>query len=109
MLVIHAGEQPRESNGHEVLRTGECPASESFWAVLESRIQWIRSWAEPIACMWRFTESNRITEGFHRKMKLIQRRAYGFATSQTTKSACLPPADDPHNIIEQTSSPFSYV
>ncbi|MFM9225007.1 transposase, partial [Legionella pneumophila] len=31
-----------------------------------------------IACMWRFSKSNGITEGFHRKMKLIQRRAYGF-------------------------------
>ncbi len=31
-----------------------------------------------IACMWRFTKNNGITEGFHRKMKLIQRRAYGF-------------------------------
>jgi len=38
----------------------------------------LRSWAEPIACMWRFTRNNGITEGFHRKMKLIQRRAYGF-------------------------------
>ncbi len=28
--------------------------------------------------MWRFTRNNGITEGFHRKMKLIQRRAYGF-------------------------------
>jgi transposase len=28
--------------------------------------------------MWRFSRSNAITEGFHRKMKLIQRRAYGF-------------------------------
>ncbi len=33
---------------------------------------------EPIAAMWRFRKSNSITEGFHRKMKLIQRRAYGF-------------------------------
>ncbi|HCK0605922.1 TPA: transposase, partial [Legionella pneumophila] len=31
-----------------------------------------------IVRMWRFRESNGITEGFHRKMKLIQRRAYGF-------------------------------
>ncbi|MFM9178640.1 transposase, partial [Legionella pneumophila] len=36
------------------------------------------SWKEEIACMWRFSKSNGITEGFHRKMKLIQRRAYGF-------------------------------
>ena len=28
--------------------------------------------------MWRFTKNNGIIEGFHRKMKLIQRRAYGF-------------------------------
>jgi transposase len=37
----------------------------------------LRSWAQPIACMWRFSRNNGITEGFHRKMKLIQRRAYG--------------------------------
>ncbi|HFF3083262.1 transposase [Legionella pneumophila] len=36
------------------------------------------SWKEEIARMWRFSKSNGITEGFHRKMKLIQRRAYGF-------------------------------
>jgi len=36
------------------------------------------SWKEEIACMWRYTKNNSITEGFHRKMKLIQRRAYGF-------------------------------
>ena len=35
-------------------------------------------WTEEIARMWRFTKNNGITEGFHRKMKLIQRRAYGF-------------------------------
>ena len=28
--------------------------------------------------MWRFTKNNGITEGFHRKMKLIQRLAYGY-------------------------------
>ena len=38
----------------------------------------ITGWIEPIACMWRTTRNNGITEGFHRKMKLIQRRAYGF-------------------------------
>ena len=35
-------------------------------------------WREEVVRMWRFTKSNGITEGFHRKMKLIQRRAYGF-------------------------------
>lgn len=41
-----------------------------------------RSWLAEIAAMWRFTKSNGITEGFHRKMKLIQRRAYGFRNFQ---------------------------
>lgn len=36
------------------------------------------AWREEIVRMWRFTKNNGITEGFHRKMKLIQRRAYGF-------------------------------
>ena len=35
-------------------------------------------WREEIVRMWRFSRNNGITEGFHRKMKLIQRRAYGF-------------------------------
>ena len=35
-------------------------------------------WKDEIVRMWRFTKNNGITEGFHRKMKLIQRRAYGF-------------------------------
>ena len=42
----------------------------------------IRLWFEPIIRMWRFTKSNGITEGFHRKMKLIQRRAYGYRNFQ---------------------------
>jgi transposase len=33
---------------------------------------------DEIGRMRRFTRNNGITEGFHRKMKLIQRRAYGF-------------------------------
>jgi transposase len=40
--------------------------------------QTLARWTEEIARMWRFTRNNGITEGFHRKMKLIQRRAYGF-------------------------------
>ena len=36
------------------------------------------SWKEEIARMFRFSKNNGITEGFHRKMKLIHRRAYGF-------------------------------
>lgn len=40
--------------------------------------QTLARWTEEIVRMWRFTRNNGITEGFHRKMKLIQRRAYGF-------------------------------
>lgn len=36
------------------------------------------SWMEPIVAMWRFSKSNGITEGFHNKMEMISRRAYGF-------------------------------
>ena len=38
----------------------------------------LSSWRDEIARMWRFTRNNGITEGFHTKMELIQRRAYGF-------------------------------
>jgi len=38
----------------------------------------LQNWTEEIVRMWRFTRNNGVTEGFHRKMKLIQRRAYGF-------------------------------
>jgi transposase len=36
------------------------------------------SWSEEIARMWRFTKNNGITEGFHNKMEMISRRAFGF-------------------------------
>lgn len=36
------------------------------------------SWAPEIATMWRFTRNNGITEGFHTKMEVLQRQAYGF-------------------------------
>jgi transposase len=38
----------------------------------------LQQWQEEVVRMWRFTKNNGITEGFHRKMKLIQRQAYGF-------------------------------
>jgi hypothetical protein len=38
--------------------------------------------ADEILRMFVFPYSNGITEGFHRKMKLIQRRAYGFRNFQ---------------------------
>ena len=38
----------------------------------------LSSWLQPIIAMWRFTKSNAITEGFHNKMEMMARRAYGF-------------------------------
>lgn len=38
----------------------------------------LTSWSTEIATMWRFTRNNGITEGFHTKMEVLQRQAYGF-------------------------------
>jgi transposase len=38
----------------------------------------LHSWAEEIVRMWRFSRSNGITEGFHTKMEVLQRQAYGY-------------------------------
>jgi transposase len=38
----------------------------------------LTSWMEPVIAMWRFSKTNGITEGFHNKMEMISRRAYGF-------------------------------
>ena len=40
--------------------------------------QTLASWSQEIVAMWRFTRNNGITEGFHNKMELIHRQAYGF-------------------------------
>ena len=36
------------------------------------------NWIDEIVCMLRYTKNNGFTEGFHNKMKMIVRRAYGF-------------------------------
>ena len=38
----------------------------------------LHAWSAEIVAMWRFTRNNGITEGFHNKMELINRQAYGF-------------------------------
>lgn len=38
----------------------------------------LHSWSEEIMRMWRYGKSNGMTEGFHNKMELIARRAYGY-------------------------------
>jgi transposase len=47
-------------------------------APLETLGDTLLSWSEEIARMWRFTRNNAITEGFHTKMEVLQRQAYGF-------------------------------
>jgi len=42
----------------------------------------LQSWSQEIATMWRFTRNNGITEGFHTKMEVLQRQAYGFRNFQ---------------------------
>ena len=42
----------------------------------------LAAWSEEIVAMWRFTRNNGITEGFHNKMELINRQAYGFRNFQ---------------------------
>jgi len=36
------------------------------------------AWKDEIATMWRFSKNNAITEGFHTKIEVLQRQAYGF-------------------------------
>ena len=52
-----------KASGFEALRT----LGQTLW-----------NWRDEIACMWRFTRNNGITEGFHTKMEMISRRAFGF-------------------------------
>ncbi len=51
---------------------------ESRFSFLNTLGKTLWLWCDEIVRMGRFTKNNGITEGFHRKMKLIQRRAYGF-------------------------------
>ncbi len=50
----------------------------SPWVPLKTFGETLKSWLEPIVRMWRFTKNNGITEGFHTKMEMISRRAFGF-------------------------------
>ena len=38
----------------------------------------LKAWSQEIVAMWRFTRNNGITEGFHTKMEMISRQAFGF-------------------------------
>ena len=61
----------RNSYWKKNLKACSFPYFKTFGKILES-------WEEEIARMWRYAKNNAITEGLYRKMKLIQRRAYGF-------------------------------
>lgn len=39
-------------------------------------------WLQEIGRMWRFRKTNSITEGFHNKMEMLSRRAFGFRNFQ---------------------------
>ena len=62
---------PRLLRNIDFLKAAGSPALVQLGHTLES-------WASEIACMWRFTRNNGITEGFHTKMEVLQRQAYGF-------------------------------
>lgn len=61
-LFLAAIRQLRSSGFHPLRQLGET----------------FESWKEEIVRMWRFTKTNGITEGFHNKMEMISRRAFGF-------------------------------
>jgi transposase len=51
---------------------------QSGFAQLVTLGETLHSWRNEIAGMWRFTRNNGITEGFHTKMEMISRQAFGF-------------------------------
>ena len=61
---------------HRTCRQCRKLAPRLLWAVTLGET--LYAWREEIAAMWRFTRNNGITEGFHNKMELINRQAYGF-------------------------------
>jgi transposase len=60
--LLRAVYQPRPAGLAQLVQLGET----------------LHSCAAEIAAMWRFTRNNGITEGFHTKMEVLQRQAYGF-------------------------------
>jgi len=55
---------------------------QAVFAPLVQLGQTLSAWSQEIIAMWRFTRNNGITEGFHTKMELLQRQAYGFRNFQ---------------------------
>ncbi len=68
--VVERGNSSRRTEGFPTAREGFGHSRTLFRA--EAPPQPFQNWKEEIARMWRFTRNNGLTEGFHRKMKLIQ-------------------------------------
>lgn len=51
---------------------------DSGFAPLKTLAETLESWAAEIGRMWRSSKSNGPVEGFHNKMEVISRRAYGY-------------------------------
>lgn len=78
-LFRNKGKNPQECKGliSELLKKIDM-LKESPFKNMQTLGKTFTKWLNPIVRMFRFYRSNGILEGFHRKMKLIQRRAYGF-------------------------------
>jgi len=78
-LLKHKHQRKKQCRGHlRKLSQAIAWFNNSGLKPLQTLAQSLQQWIQPIVIMWRFSKNNGITEGFHRKMKLIQRRAYGF-------------------------------
>ena len=77
LCLKHLTKQACRQHIPELLRVIQTLSESGLQAAL-TLAKALFDWREEIVRMWRFSRNNGITEGFHRKMKLIQRRAYGF-------------------------------
>jgi transposase len=77
LCLKHLTKQACRQHIPELLRVIQTLSESGLQAAL-TLAKALSDWREEIVRMWRFSRNNGITEGFHRKMKLIQRRAYGF-------------------------------
>jgi transposase len=77
LLKEHGTRKQCEQLAHRFLRALQDLKSAGL-AQLVQLGQTLSSWATEVAMMWRFTRNNGITEGFHTKMEVLQRQAYGF-------------------------------
>ena len=77
-LMNHKHQTKQKCRGYIKELLESIQSLQASQARLQTLAATLTDWIEPIAYMWRTTRNNAITEGFHRKMKLIQRRAYGF-------------------------------